>query len=69
MKIDLFDIPGLIAFVCRGITLTPGDIIFTSTPPSVGAFRKSPMFLQVGDEVTVEVKQLGRLTNRVVAER
>ena len=69
MKIDLFDVPNLIAFISQGITLTPGDIIFTGTPPGVGAFRKPPMFLQVGDEVTVEVEKLGRLTNRVAAER
>jgi len=39
MKIDLFDVPNLIAFISQGITLTPGDIIFTGTPPGVGAFR------------------------------
>ena len=65
----IFDVPKLIAFISQGITLTPGDIIFTGTPPGVGAFRKPPMFLQVGDEVTVEVEKLGRLTNRVAAER
>ena len=65
----IFDVPELIAFISQGITLTPGNIIFTGTPPGVGAFRKPPALLQVGDEVTVEVEKLGRLTNRVAAER
>jgi acylpyruvate hydrolase len=64
----IFDVPYLIEFIAQGITLTPGDLIYTGTPPGVGAFRKPPAFLRVGDEVTVEVEKLGRLTNRVVAE-
>src|SRR5205085_1342301 len=53
----------------RAYDYVAGYIVFTGTPPGVGAFRKPPMFLQVGDEVTVEVEKLGRLTNRVAAER
>ena len=64
----IFDVPELISFISQGITLTPGDLIYTGTPPGVGAFRKPPAFLQVGDEVTVEVEKLGRLTNRVAAD-
>lgn len=64
----IFDVPTLIEFISQGITLTPGDLIYTGTPPGVGAYRKPPAFLQVGDEVTVEVERLGRLTNTVVAD-
>lgn len=65
----IFDVPYLIEFISQGITLTPGDIIYTGTPPGVGAFRKPrPLFLQVGDEMTVEIAKLGRLTNRIVAD-
>ena len=65
----IFDIPYLIEFISQGITLTPGDLIYTGTPPGVGAFRKpAPLFLQVGDEMTVEIAGLGRLTNRVAAD-
>ena len=65
----IFDMPFLIEFISQGITLTPGDLIYTGTPPGVGAFRKpEPLFLQVGDEMTVEIAGLGRLTNRVAAD-
>ncbi len=64
----IFDVPYLIEFISQGITLAPGDLIYTGTPPGVGAFRTPPIFLQVGDEVTVEIERLGRLTNRVVAD-
>jgi 2-keto-4-pentenoate hydratase/2-oxohepta-3-ene-1,7-dioic acid hydratase in catechol pathway len=42
------------------MTLLPGDVILTGTPAGVGP-------LQVGDEVTVTVENVGALTNRVVA--
>lgn len=64
----IFDVPTLIEFISQGLTLQPGDIIYTGTPPGVGAFRKPPAFLRVGDEVTVEVEKLGRLTNRIAAD-
>lgn len=64
----IFDVPTLIAFISEGITLAPGDVIYTGTPPGVGAFRTPPAFLQVGDEVTLELTGLGRLTNHVVAD-
>lgn len=64
----IFDVPFLLEFISQGITLLPGDLIYTGTPPGVGVWRKPPVFLQVGDEITVEVEKLGRLTNRVVAD-
>jgi 2-keto-4-pentenoate hydratase/2-oxohepta-3-ene-1,7-dioic acid hydratase in catechol pathway len=53
-------IPDLIAYVTACMTLLPGDVILTGTPAGVG-----PM--QIGDEVTVEIEQIGRLRNLVVA--
>ena len=64
----IFDVPFLIEFISQGITLQPGDLIYTGTPPGVGAWRKPPAFLRPGDEMTVEIEKLGRLTNRVVAD-
>ena len=49
------------------ITLEPGDLIATGTPAGVGAFRKPPVFMQPGDEITIEIEGLGSLTNPVVA--
>ncbi|MBI5905235.1 MAG: fumarylacetoacetate hydrolase family protein [Deltaproteobacteria bacterium] len=50
----------LIEFISSVMTLFPGDVIATGTPPGVGS-------LSVGDVVTVEVGGIGALTNRVVA--
>jgi 2-keto-4-pentenoate hydratase/2-oxohepta-3-ene-1,7-dioic acid hydratase in catechol pathway len=64
----IFKIPYLIAYLTRGITLLPGDVITTGTPDGVGVFRKPPVFLKHGDVVTVEVEGLGQLTNPCVEE-
>jgi 2-keto-4-pentenoate hydratase/2-oxohepta-3-ene-1,7-dioic acid hydratase in catechol pathway len=50
----------LVEFISSVMTLFPGDVIATGTPPGVGS-------LHVGDVVTVEVGGIGALTNRVVA--
>ena len=59
----IFSVPNLISFLSRSITLVPGDIILTGTPKGVGVFRKPPVFLKNGDEVTVEIERIGRLVN------
>jgi 2-keto-4-pentenoate hydratase/2-oxohepta-3-ene-1,7-dioic acid hydratase in catechol pathway len=58
-------VPKLIAFCSQTFTLEPGDIITTGTPGGVGVFRDPPTFLQPGDEITVEIEQIGQLHNRV----
>jgi 2,4-didehydro-3-deoxy-L-rhamnonate hydrolase len=63
----VFGVRELIAFVSEAITLQPGDLIATGTPPGVGFARTPPVFLQDGDEVTVEIDGLGSLTNPVRA--
>jgi 2-keto-4-pentenoate hydratase/2-oxohepta-3-ene-1,7-dioic acid hydratase in catechol pathway len=50
------------------VTLLPGDVILTGTPPGVGCFRKPPLFLKPGDVVTCEIDGIGAITNTVVAE-
>ena len=64
----IFPIEELIAYVSAVCTLTPGDLIFTGTPPGVGFARKPPVFLKPGDRVEVEIERLGILCNPVVAE-
>ncbi|MEP6945936.1 MAG: fumarylacetoacetate hydrolase family protein [Acidobacteriota bacterium] len=61
----IFRIPELIEFLSRSITLEPGDIIATGTPPGVGFARKPPIFLKDGDLAEVEVEGLGVLSNTV----
>jgi len=63
----IFGVAEVIAYVTRTITLEPGDLIATGTPAGVGAFRDPPLFMQPGDEITIEVEGIGSLTNPVVA--
>jgi 2-keto-4-pentenoate hydratase/2-oxohepta-3-ene-1,7-dioic acid hydratase in catechol pathway len=63
----IFSVRELIAFISRGITLEPGDVITTGTPHGVGFARKPPIFLKAGDEVVVEIEGIGRLVNPVKA--
>jgi 2-keto-4-pentenoate hydratase/2-oxohepta-3-ene-1,7-dioic acid hydratase in catechol pathway len=64
----IFKIPKLIEFLSETITLEPGDIIATGTPPGVGFARKPPIFLKDGDTAEVEIENLGVLTNPVLTE-
>jgi 2-keto-4-pentenoate hydratase/2-oxohepta-3-ene-1,7-dioic acid hydratase in catechol pathway len=61
----IFGVRELIAFISRGITLYPGDLISTGTPPGVGFAQKPPIFLHAGDEVVVEIDGIGQLSNPV----
>jgi len=65
----IFDIPELIAFLSGSTTLLPGTVILTGTPQGVGMAQKPPRWLRPGDEVTIEIEKIGRLTNPVEAEK
>ncbi|MEX0937819.1 MAG: fumarylacetoacetate hydrolase family protein [Pirellulales bacterium] len=65
----IFKIDQLVAYLSGVCTLSPGDLIYTGTPPGVGMARKPPVFLQPGDTVEVEIERIGVLTNPVIAER
>jgi 2-keto-4-pentenoate hydratase/2-oxohepta-3-ene-1,7-dioic acid hydratase in catechol pathway len=64
----IFGVPQLIEFLSRSITLEPGDVIATGTPPGVGFARKPPVFIKPGDRMEVEIDGLGVLGNPVVAK-
>jgi 2-keto-4-pentenoate hydratase/2-oxohepta-3-ene-1,7-dioic acid hydratase in catechol pathway len=64
----VFGVDELIAYLSQVVTLEPGDLIFTGTPPGVGMARKPPVWLKPGDQVEVEIDKLGTLRNTVVAE-
>ena len=64
---QIFGVAEVISFVSQAITLEPGDLIITGTPAGVGAFRTPPIWLQPGDEITIEVDGVGSITNPVVA--
>jgi 2-keto-4-pentenoate hydratase/2-oxohepta-3-ene-1,7-dioic acid hydratase in catechol pathway len=63
----IFSVAEIVAHVSQAITLEPGDLIATGTPAGVGAFRDPQVWLQPGDEVTIEIEGLGVLTNPVRA--
>jgi 2-keto-4-pentenoate hydratase/2-oxohepta-3-ene-1,7-dioic acid hydratase in catechol pathway len=63
----VFSVAEIVAHASRAITLEPGDLIATGTPAGVGFTREPPVFLRPGDEVTVEIEQVGALTNPVRA--
>jgi 2-keto-4-pentenoate hydratase/2-oxohepta-3-ene-1,7-dioic acid hydratase in catechol pathway len=63
----IFGIKEVVAYLSVVMTLEPGDVIFTGTPPGVGVARKPPVFLKPGDVCEVEIEGLGVLRNPVVA--
>lgn len=62
-----FKIPKIIAELSLGLTLEPGDIIATGTPPGVGFARKPPEFLKPGDIMETEISGIGLIRNRIAA--
>ena len=63
----IFGIPELVEYISRSITLEPGDVIATGTPPGVGFARNPPVFLKDGDVCEVEIEGLGVLSNPVAS--
>lgn len=63
----IFGVAELVEFLSRYVTLEPGDVIATGTPPGVGFARKPPVYLKDGDVVEVEIEGLGVLSNPVVS--
>ena len=64
----IFDVPTLIGFLSGSTTLLPGTLILTGTPQGVGAARKPPVWLKDGDTITVEIENIGALSNPVKDE-
>ncbi len=57
-----FKIPDLLKYIGTFTTLEPGDIIATGTPSGVGDKRKPPVYLKPGDQLEVEISEVGCLT-------
>jgi 2-keto-4-pentenoate hydratase/2-oxohepta-3-ene-1,7-dioic acid hydratase in catechol pathway len=64
----IFGVPEILSYVSQVVTLLPGDLIFTGTPPGVGIARKPPILLKPTDVVEVEIGGIGILKNPVIAE-
>lgn len=64
----LFSIEELLVFLSSTMTLWPGDVILTGTPPGVGLGFVPPVFLQPGDVVECAIEGLGSIRNAVVLD-
>ncbi len=63
----IFGVDFLVSYLSHVCTLLPGDLLYTGTPPGVGAARQPPVFMKPGDVVEVTVEGLGTLRNPVIA--
>jgi 5-carboxymethyl-2-hydroxymuconate isomerase len=63
----IFNVPQIVSYLSGMMTLMPGDIITTGTPPGVGLGMKPPKFLEVGDVMTLGIEKLGEQKQKVVA--
>jgi 2-keto-4-pentenoate hydratase/2-oxohepta-3-ene-1,7-dioic acid hydratase in catechol pathway len=55
----IFDVPTLVSYVSQFMSLQPGDVISTGTPPGVGLGMKPPVFLKEGDVMELGIDKLG----------
>ncbi|ASK98413.1 FAA hydrolase family protein [Xanthomonas citri pv. fuscans CFBP 6996] len=63
----VFGVAELVSHISRYMTLMPGDVISTGTPPGVGLGQKPPVYLKPGDVMELEIEGLGRQRQPVVA--
>jgi len=63
----IFSMAKCISYVSQFMTLLPGDVITTGTPPGVGTGMKPPQFLNVGDVVTLGIESLGEQRQEIIA--
>jgi 2-keto-4-pentenoate hydratase/2-oxohepta-3-ene-1,7-dioic acid hydratase in catechol pathway len=65
----IFGVPKLISYVSHFMTLLPGDVISTGTPPGVGLARNPPLYLKAGDVVECGIDGIGQTRQRIVAAK
>ena len=64
----IFKVPEMISYLSRFMTLQPGDLVTTGTPPGVGLGKKpNPIYLKAGDTMRLSIEKLGEQNQRVVA--
>jgi 2-keto-4-pentenoate hydratase/2-oxohepta-3-ene-1,7-dioic acid hydratase in catechol pathway len=64
----IFGVPQLVEALTEVMTLQPGDVVSTGTPPGVGMARNPKRYMRPGDVVNITIEKLGTLSNPVVAE-
>ena len=63
----IFNVDIIVSYVSKFMSLQPGDIITTGTPPGVGMGRKPQVFLKAGDEMKLSIENVGEQNSKVVA--
>ena len=63
----IFSVAKVISYLSEFMALEPGDVITTGTPPGVGAGKKPPVFLEVGDRLHLGIEKLGEQRSRIIA--
>ncbi|MBT2667075.1 fumarylacetoacetate hydrolase family protein [Bacillus sp. ISL-4] len=63
----IFTVPKIISFLSQSMTLMPGDLIATGTPPGVGMGRNPKIWLKNGDRMNISIEKIGTLSNHVIA--
>jgi 2-keto-4-pentenoate hydratase/2-oxohepta-3-ene-1,7-dioic acid hydratase in catechol pathway len=64
----IFSVATLLSYISKYMTLMPGDVITTGTPPGVGMARNPRVFLKPGDEIRATISGLGEQRFKIVAE-
>jgi 2-keto-4-pentenoate hydratase/2-oxohepta-3-ene-1,7-dioic acid hydratase in catechol pathway len=62
----IFNVNFIVAYVSQYMSLQPGDIITTGTPPGVGMGMKPQLFLKAGDKLKLSIENLGEQNSTVV---
>ena len=65
-KTMIFSVAKIVSYLSRFMTLMPGDVIATGTPPGVGMGMKPQRFLAPGDEITLGIQGLGEQHQKVL---
>jgi 2-keto-4-pentenoate hydratase/2-oxohepta-3-ene-1,7-dioic acid hydratase in catechol pathway len=64
----IFSCAHVVSYLSQLMTLHPGDVIATGTPPGVGMGMKPPRYLAAGDEMVLRIERLGEQRSRVTQD-
>lgn len=64
----IFNTNFLLSYLSKFMSLQPGDIVTTGTPPGVGMGMKPPVFLKPGDKIKLSIDNLGEQNSKIITE-
>ena len=62
----IFNVYEIVSYLSKYMSLQPGDIITTGTPPGVGMGKKPQVFLKAGDSIKLSIDNLGEQNSKVI---